>query len=34
VRLTFTYNPILLSMFYSGTFTANASATAYPQPGF
>jgi Flp pilus assembly protein TadG len=34
VGLTFTYNPILLSMFYSGTFTANASATAYPQPGF
>jgi Flp pilus assembly protein TadG len=34
VGLTFTYNPILLSMFYSGTFTANATATAYPQPGF
>ena len=34
VSLTLTYNPILLSMFDSGTFTANASAIAYPQPGF
>lgn len=34
VDLTFTYTPILLSLFTSTTFTANASATAYPQPGF
>jgi Flp pilus assembly protein TadG len=34
VDLTFTYSPILLSLFFSTDFTANASATAYPQPGF
>jgi hypothetical protein len=34
VDMTFTYSPILLSIFYSQNFTANASATAYPQPGF
>jgi len=34
VDMTFTYSPILLSLFFSTDFTANASATAYPQPGF
>jgi Flp pilus assembly protein TadG len=33
VTVTITYSPILLGMFYSPNFTANASATAYPQPG-
>jgi Flp pilus assembly protein TadG len=33
VRVTITYSPILLGMFYSGKLTAVASATAYPQPG-
>jgi len=34
VDMTFTYSPILLSLFFTTDFTANASATAYPQPGF
>ena len=34
VDLTFKYSPILLSLFFTTDFTANASATAYPQPGF
>ena len=34
VDLTFKYSPILLSLFFSTDFTANAKATAYPQPGF
>ena len=33
VRVTITYTPILLGLFYSPNFTANASATAYPQAG-
>lgn len=32
--VTFKYSPILLSVFFTTDFTANASATAYPQPGF
>jgi putative Flp pilus-assembly TadE/G-like protein len=34
VHVQITYTPILLSMFFSQTFTANASANAHPQPGF
>jgi Flp pilus assembly protein TadG len=33
VSVTITYSPILLGLFYSPNFTANASATAYPQAG-
>lgn len=32
--VTFKYSPILLSVFFTTDFTASASATAYPQPGF
>src|ERR1700738_505601 len=33
VSVQIRYAPILLGMFYSPNFTANASATAYPQAG-
>jgi len=34
VDMTLKYSPILLGLFFATDFTANASATAYPQPGF
>ncbi len=33
VRIRIQYAPILVGMFYSGQFIANAAATAHPQPG-
>jgi Flp pilus assembly protein TadG len=33
VRVRVQYAPILVGMFYSGLVTANAAATAHPQPG-
>jgi hypothetical protein len=33
VQIRIQYSPILIGMIYSGTFTANATATAHPQPG-
>lgn len=33
VKIRIQYAPILISVFYSGQFIANAAATAHPQPG-
>lgn len=33
IRIRIRYAPILIGMFYSGQFIANAAATAHPQPG-
>jgi hypothetical protein len=33
VHIRIQYSPILIGLFYSGQFIANADATAHPQPG-
>lgn len=33
VHVQLRYQPTLIGLFYSGTFIANANATAHPQPG-